>query len=138
MRPVQIIIKSSQQTPSGRSDMQIQVEGNLTNKNDTWYLTYKEPEGTGLDNTTTTLKLEDNKVTLLRSGYTKLKQVFVLGEITRSHYVTQYGSFEIEVDAKDIRVELLSDKGKIYLNYDLNMAGEKIEDQKLNIMFYSI
>lgn len=138
MRPVQIIIKSSQQTPSGRSDMQIQVEGNVTNKNDAWYVTYKEPEGTGLDNTTTTLKLEDKKVTLLRTGSTKLKQTFVLGEITHGVYETPYGNFEMQVDPKDVRVELLADKGKIYLHYDLDMAGEKIEDQKLNIMFYSI
>ncbi len=138
MRPVQIIIKSSQQTPSGRSHMEIQVEGNYAIKERVSYLVYKEPVGTGLDNTTTTLKLEKEKVTLIRTGSTELKQVFVEGETTNSIYKTPYGNFDMKVDAQGVKVELIEDKGKIDLQYHLNVGGERIEDQKLNLHFYSI
>jgi uncharacterized beta-barrel protein YwiB (DUF1934 family) len=138
MRAAQILIKSSQQTSSGRSDLAIEVEGSVTSKEETTYLTYKEPEGTGLDNTTTTLKLEKDKVTLIRTGSTTLRQVFKAGEITTGTYQTPYGNFPLEVDAKEVKVELIKDKGKITLQYDLIIAGEKIEDQKLNIFYYSI
>ncbi|SES85172.1 DUF1934 domain-containing protein [Anaerobranca gottschalkii] len=138
MRAAQILIRSSQQTSSGRSDLAIEVEGSVTSKEETTYLTYKEPEGTGLDNTTTTLKLEKDKVTLIRTGSTTLRQVFKAGEITTGVYQTPYGNFALEVDAKEVKVELIKDKGKITLQYDLIIAGEKIEDQKLNIFYYSI
>ncbi|SHJ79321.1 Uncharacterized beta-barrel protein YwiB, DUF1934 family [Anaerobranca californiensis DSM 14826] len=138
MRAVQILINSSQQTSSGRSDLAIEVEGSVTSKGEATYLTYKEPEGTGLDNTTTTLKLEKDKVTLIRNGSTSLKQVFVAGEKTDSLYQTPYGNFPLKVESKDVKVELIKDKGKISLHYDLVIGGEKIQDQKLILVYYSI
>lgn len=138
MRAAQILIKSSQKTELGRSDMEIEVEGSVSIKNEITYLVYKEPEGTGLDNTTTTLKLEKDKVTLIRSGSTNFRQLFLKGETTFGTYKTPYGNFPIEAFSKEVKVDLIKDKGKVNLHYDLSLAGEKMEDQKLTIGYYSI
>lgn len=138
MRAAQILIKSSQKTETGRSEMEIEVEGSISTKNSVCYLIYKEPEGTGLVNTTTTLKIDDQKVTLIRSGSTSLKQVFQKGEETYSTYKTPYGNFPLTVAAKEVKVELIKDKGKIFLQYDISVGGERMEDQSLTLHFYSI
>lgn len=138
MRAARILIKSSQKTEKGRSEMEIEVEGSITTKKSACYLIYKEPEGTGLDNTTTSLKIEEGKITLIRTGSTSLKQVFIRGEETYSEYKTPYGNFPITVNSKEVKAELIKDKGKIFLQYDISVGGEKLEDQSLAMHFYSI
>ncbi|WP_350343580.1 DUF1934 domain-containing protein [Proteinivorax tanatarense] len=133
MDSINLIISSSQNNEGERSNIQVDAKGKLYTKSGTDYIVYDEPEGTGLDGTTTTVKVKEGKVTLIRSGMTNMKQIFFPGEKTESIYKTPYGNFLVEVDAQNVEVQKFDNEIKIYLEYNLRVAGESVGHQTLNL-----
>ncbi|WP_353894597.1 DUF1934 domain-containing protein [Proteinivorax hydrogeniformans] len=128
-----LTISSSQKNDGESSNIQVDAKGKLYNKNGTDYIVYDEPEGTGLEGTITTVKVKDNQVTLIRSGQTGMKQVFLSGKQTQSLYKTPYGSFPMEVQSEKVEIQRSTDGIKIRLKYNLNVAGQSVGQQTLSL-----
>ncbi|MCX7619179.1 DUF1934 domain-containing protein, partial [Tepidiforma sp.] len=81
------------------------TEGRLTRENGEYVVSYEESEITGLNGTTTTLKVSKDSVTLIRHGNNSSMMLFEVGKTHLTGYDTQYGSVMMGITAKSVDVD---------------------------------
>lgn len=119
-KQVLITVNSVIDDVSGDKDkMCFVTEGTLTKEKDGYILKYEESEITGLEGTTTTLKVEKNSVTLIRHGNVDSMMLFEVGKTHLTDYDTQYGSVILGITAKNVDVDFCESGGNIKVDYIL-------------------
>ncbi|AQS60410.1 DUF1934 domain-containing protein [Desulforamulus ferrireducens] len=108
--------------------------GTFYTKNNCYYILYKESELTGMADTSTTLKVADKTVTLIRNGSVNMRQVFELGQTHRSLYQNSLGMMEMTVTPWNIEVDLTDIGGSIKLEYELALDGTAVGTNSLEII----
>lgn len=103
------------------SKMELITEGKYYKKGESVYVTYKESEVTGMEGTTTTIKIKGDMVTLMRFGTVNSQFVFERGQKHLSYYDTQYGSFTIGVFTNNMEIDLQEFGGEIRVGYQLDI-----------------
>lgn len=106
----------------------VTLRGKLYTKDELYIISYKET-AEGLGKTLTTLKFKSGRVELLRSGELSSFIVFDKKAPFNGIYPTPYGKFPITVTTNKIEVSAGEDEGRIFLNYVLDLAGEKIKNK---------
>ena len=110
------------------NEMELVTEGKYYKKGDAYYITYKESEVTGMLGTTTTLKVAEGKVTLMRFGSVNTQFIFEQGQKHLSYYDTTYGAFTIGILANEVNINVDDSGGEIRVDYlleiDNNKSGE--------------
>ena len=86
-----------------------------------WTLTYLEGEASGLGGTRTTLELAEGRITLTRAGEYQSQMVFEEGLRHLSLYNTPYGSLEIGVHTRRMKVDLDKNGGQIEISYAIEI-----------------
>jgi len=102
--------------------MELITEGKLYKKENAFYISYKETGVTGMEGTTTTLKVEENRVTLIRHGTVSSTFVFEEGVENISHYATEYGVFTVGVKADRVESTMDERGGIVAVSYSLDMV----------------
>jgi uncharacterized beta-barrel protein YwiB (DUF1934 family) len=103
------------------SKMELITEGKYYKKGKAFYITYKESEVTGMEGTTTTLKVKDDIVTLMRFGTVNSQFIFERGQKHMSYYDTQFGAFTIGVFTNNMDIDLQEYGGEIRVGYHLDV-----------------
>lgn len=130
-----ISVKGSQTNVDNDVDgMELVTEGKYYKKGDTYYVTYKESEVTGMEGTTTTLKVADGRVTLMRFGSVNSQMVFEQGQKHVSHYDTTFGAFTIGVFASEVDIKMDDSGGEIHVDYHLEIDNNKTGDNDFYMM----
>lgn len=115
------------------------TKGSLVQKNGKYYLKYTEAPATPADVTvTTTMKIEDSKVTVLRYGETNTQMVMETGKKHMSYYETPYGSLLVGVIADNISLDIGEQKGKIRIDYDLEINESMMSRNTINLSYEEI
>ena len=108
--------------------MELVTEGKYYKEDEAYCVTYDESEITGMYGTTTTIKVLDGVVTLIRVGSVNSHFVFQQGQKHVSYYDTEYGAFTIGVLANAVDVRMNDSGGEIRVGYQLeidnNNTGE--------------
>lgn len=135
MKEVKIIIKGKQTSVEGEvNNIEMVTEGKFYKKNDIYYIVYDESEITGMEGSTTTLKIDGNKVLMKRFGSNTSKLIFEKGNKHISEYETIYGNMPIEVITSKADIDISdSGKGRIDLAYRLDISGVLESSNKLSI-----
>lgn len=135
MKEVMLKIKGTQKNVDGEeSEIELITEGKFYLKNGTYYLVYDESEISGMEGSTTTLKIEDKKVSMKRFGSNSSTLIFERGIKHKSSYQTFYGDMNVEVVTKKIDVDISKmGKGKIDLSYRLSISNMVESQNKLSI-----
>lgn len=107
------------------SILELVTEGKYYSQDGAYYVTYNESEVTGMSGTTTTLKVADGIVTLMRSGAVNSHFVFQRGQKHMSYYDTEYGAFTISVIASKVDIEVDDTGGEIRVGYRLEIDNNK-------------
>jgi uncharacterized beta-barrel protein YwiB (DUF1934 family) len=133
-KKVHISITTTQTNELGEKDsIHFQTTGNIYIKDNSTYLLYDESALSGMEGSTTSLKIEPNKVTLSRMGTSQLKHTFVEGVYDNGAYVTPYGTMITKVLPSKVFVDLTENGGSINLEYELFVGKEKIGVNELLI-----
>lgn len=114
--------------------MELVTEGKYYKKGKTYYVTYKESEVTGMEGTTTTLKVADGVVTLLRFGSVNSQFIFQQGQKHVSYYDTAYGAFTIGVFANNVSVSIDDCGGEIRVDYQLEIDNNKSGENDFHML----
>ena len=102
------------------------VEGTYVVKNDSVYITYKESEISGMEGTTTTLKITDHSLNIIRFGTYNSKLEFKHNEETITNYQTPYGNIQIIINTSLLKIDMRQEeKSNIHLKYTLGTEGEE-------------
>lgn len=135
MKRVTLKIKGTQIDVNGeKNEIELITEGKFYIKNGSYYLVYNETELSGMEGSTTTLKIENEKVSMKRFGSNSSALIFEEGIKHKSLYQTFYGDMSMEVVTKKIDVNISEmGKGKVDLFYRLNMSNMIESQNRLSI-----
>lgn len=109
------------------------TEGKYYKKGDKHYLSYKETEVTGFEETTTMLKIENDRVALTRYGQFNTHMIFAPGEKHTGYYDTPFGSFTVGVISDAVKVEFGQNSGKIDIKYSLEIDNSTKAEHTLSL-----
>lgn len=134
MKKAVISVKGTQKNIRDESDtIELITEGNFYMKGNTFYVTYNETELSGMDGTTTTLKISDDAVTLMRFGSNRSKMVFQKNKRHQSDYFTPYGKVLLGVEPSDIYVNMDEKGGELIIKYALDLDNEVVSNNELHL-----
>lgn len=128
-----IISVFSGENENNEEPISVTTPGEFYERNNCYYAMYKETEISGMDGTTTTLKINPDKFCIVRMGTTSTKMEFKKGEKTFSLYNTPYGALELEIDTKAMDISVDDKGGKVYIKYDLNISKQTHQTTELDI-----
>ena len=134
MKPVKIRIISSVKDENGRQQPSEQIcFGRMAEKNGTNYVFYEESEVTGLEGTKTTIKWNDERIIILRSGTLDHRQEFSQGLVDKSLYQTPYLKIPLETATKYLYTGFRKGVWNLEIEYSLSHSGQPYGDMKILI-----
>ncbi|MGI9862984.1 DUF1934 domain-containing protein [Moorella naiadis] len=133
-KDVLVRVRGTQTNELGEQDsIELITEGRFFIRDQHYYILYNETYLSGMEGTTTTLKVEPRRVTLNRMGTAEQKTTFETGILNAGFYVTPYGTMRISVLPSKVEVDLTEQGGSINLEYELQLGQEKVSDNQLQI-----
>ncbi|MBC9784553.1 DUF1934 family protein [Heliobacillus mobilis] len=133
-KDVLVSVLGTQTNDVGEKDtIHLITEGKMFKKPTSYYIVYNESEISGMEGTTTTLKVEPHRVTLNRMGSSEFKQTFEEGVLHQGVYHTPFGSMHLGVIPSKVDVALDDQGGSINLIYELQADQRKLSDNSLLI-----
>lgn len=134
---VNLFTKAIQTDMGGeKNEIEFFVQGNYVEKNDSVYITYKESEISGMEGTSTTLKITSDSLNIIRFGAYNSKLEFKGDQETLTNYQTPYGNVPILIKTKLLEIDLRrGEKSNIHLKYTLETEGEEPLNNEVIISF---
>lgn len=132
MKKKAIISVSSRQIGDDE-DIEVVTPGIFYNEDGDFCAEYAETEISGMEGTTTTLKINPEKFSLIRSGSTNAKMDFDKKTDSVSMYNTPYGTLELRIETKKLDISVGEKGGDIYIKYLLSVLGQEPLDTTLKI-----
>ncbi|MDD3840928.1 MAG: DUF1934 domain-containing protein [Clostridia bacterium] len=111
------------------------TEGKFYSKEGKYYIVYKESEISGMEGTTTTIKIEDDMVSLIRLGTNNSHLVFRKGTKYVNYYNTPYGDLHMEVFPTKVESYISDTEGSIDLRYHLDVGGSYAGENQIFVSF---
>ncbi|MDR0406251.1 MAG: DUF1934 domain-containing protein [Clostridiales bacterium] len=126
-KDVIISLKGRQTDGEEHGEIELVTEGSYYKEDGNYYVTYDETEVTGMVGTTTTLKIEADKITMLRCGQNNSQMIFEKGRRHLCCYETPFGAFTIGVRSNNVSIDVSENGGEISAEYrveiDNNASG---------------
>lgn len=115
----------SKQDDDKSDKIEVVTPGNFYKKNDSYYAVYDETAITGMEDTTTTLKIGTDKFSLIRMGSTSTKMNFIESNEELVLYNTPYGTMELGINTKKLNININDEGGNVDVIYNLSVGGNK-------------
>ena len=116
------------------SELELVTEGKYYKKGNAYFITYKESEVTGMEGTTTTLKVIDGVVTLMRFGMVNTQFIFEQGQKHVSYYDTSHGAFTIGIFANEVNINVDDSGGEIKVDYEIEIDNNKSGENDFHML----
>ncbi|MGO1711935.1 MAG: DUF1934 domain-containing protein, partial [Senegalia sp. (in: firmicutes)] len=99
MKEVLVKVIGTQKLEDGeKTEIELVTKGKLYDKSGSYYLIYDESEISGLENSTTSLKINDDEVSMKRFGENNSKMEFKKDYKYNTLYAAMWGGLELGVD----------------------------------------
>jgi uncharacterized beta-barrel protein YwiB (DUF1934 family) len=131
-----ISIRGGQNFPEFEEDggIELVTRGHMTRENGDYLITYQESPLTGLDGTTTTLRVAGGRVILSRTGPVCSFLVFEQGRRYFSHYDTEEGPLTIGVSARRVKTRLDDAGGQIEVDYEIEIGEALAGENRIRVV----
>lgn len=124
MRKVIVTVVGTQTDAAGEeSRIEFMTVGSRRDRDGVSYITYRESEVSGLEGTTTLLKLYADRLTVVRMGAVEAKQEFRSGLRCDGAYITPYGTMKMAVHTRKLERTAAGGRDKVTAGYDLEING---------------
>lgn len=117
----------SEVTARGDTDRtEFVTEGAFYRESDAECLSYRETEVSGMSGTTTTVRLEPDKVSVIRLGSVNALMEFEKGKRCVAMYTTPFGDVPLSIQTRAITVDRneANEPVQIHLDYVIGMEGK--------------
>ena len=126
-----ISIKGSQLYEGQDPDVtELVTAGTLRLEQEGYTIAYQETELTGLEGTTTKLRIEGPRVTLLRQGSVNSQMIFEVGRKHLSMYETPYGALAVGIETRRLKNTVDEAGGDLEIDYAIEidnlLAGKSL------------
>ncbi|WP_353854304.1 DUF1934 family protein [Bacillus sp. Bos-x628] len=117
---ISIHVKSVMRPETEQAEtIEFRTTGTYQEINDKTYLTYYEEHEMG--KVKTVVKMSEKEIFVMRSGAIHMKQRFLIGETTVTHYKMPFGTLQLDMHTHGI--ELDEENGLLHITYDM-LTGE--------------
>lgn len=129
-----ITIKTVQSTQDTEPyDIEMTCDGEYTFGAGKSVLKYKEPEGSGLGNTVTTVEMDNESITITRCGDNNSRMFFKENEIYKGVYEMPFGMFSIRINSEKVDISR-DDKGAHFsAEYAMELEGVVASRNKIEL-----
>jgi uncharacterized beta-barrel protein YwiB (DUF1934 family) len=131
-----IISVVSKQADSKELDddiIEVVTPGKFYKKDNSYYAVYEETEISGMKGTTTTLKIDEEKFTLIRTGTTNTEMKFKKYVRDLTLYNTPHGALDLTVDTKELKMKVDNNGGDVFIDYDMRIGNQQVLSTTLKI-----
>ena len=119
-----INVTSVQRDETGKDEkITLETPGIYGEEGNMRYVSYRETKLAGMEGTTTTLRVYEDHVSLLREGTFLQEHEYRIGKSSKSTYQTLMGPLEVTVVTRSIEDSLTGGEGKVVLTYDVELKG---------------
>lgn len=118
------------------NEIEMVTEGKRYEKNGATYLVYEETSLSGMEGSTTTLKIEgEERVSMKRFGSASSLMVFEKGKRHSTDYQTPFGNFRMEIKTTELKVDVAPGRrqGAIQIAYEMHIVGLAETSNELNL-----
>ncbi len=115
------------------NEIELTTKGKFAEKNGKFYIIYQESELTGFEDTTTTIKVSENAVSMTRSGKYNSKMIFRRGEKCLCSYQTPYGVIPVGVNPVLLESRMDKQGGNVNIEYVLDVDNQDYLKNRLNL-----
>lgn len=136
-KKVIVCILGIQQYEDYEDSIEVVAPGRYYVKNDKIYITYKERLQDELEDTTTTIKVDGKKVSVMRFGGINSNMTFELNKKHTTYYDTNQGALVVSVFAKHINIDLRDGEGELEIIYGLEMNHTSMGINSFHIKVHS-
>jgi uncharacterized beta-barrel protein YwiB (DUF1934 family) len=134
-KKVSLHTRAVQRDSNGSQDkIEFYAEAKQAVKNGVRYVSYKETALSGMEGTSTILRIAEDTLSILRFGAYRSKLEFKQGEERRTLYQTPYGTMEIHIRTQLLTIAWQQDEScSIHLKYSLESTGQEALSNELHI-----
>ncbi len=128
-----ISIRTAQEIDGEQETIALDTRGRYAVRNNKIYITYKESEMTGYEDTTTTIKVSDDNVSVSRTGRYVSKMDYINGEKSLCLVNTPYGQVGAAVTTKNIKFDFGTDGGVLNMDYLLDADNQNFIKNNMTV-----
>jgi len=129
---ISVVSKQSDNEDDGDA-IEVVTPGKFYKENNCYYAVYEETEISGMKGTTTTLKIDEEKFTLIRTGTTNTEMNFKKYVRDLTLYNTPHGALDLTVDTKELKMNVDNSGGDVFIDYDMIIGNQQILSTTLKI-----
>jgi uncharacterized beta-barrel protein YwiB (DUF1934 family) len=119
-----ISVLSKQGNSKDDNDIEVVTPGEFYKKDDCYYAVYNETKISGMEGTTTTMKIYPKTFSLIRMGTTATKMDFKENSENLVLYNTPYGILELKIETKDLKINVDDEGGEVSIDYNMCVSGQ--------------
>ena len=128
-----IILKIKQTSDGVADESELFTSGEFRFHKGSYYIDYDESEATGFEGSHTQLKVDDNVLTMTRTGKNFTGLVFEDGVRHYCHYGTDFGSCMVGITPSRLKQNLNSNGGEINLKYSVDVNAGLMTENEITI-----
>ncbi|WP_295363911.1 DUF1934 domain-containing protein [uncultured Pseudoramibacter sp.] len=134
-RPVWLTVVSQSAVEGDTERTEFMTEGDLVWEGETPCLNYQETEVSGMSGTTTTVRIEPDKVSVIRLGTINSMMEFEAGSSCMAVYKTPLGEVPMSIDTRQIEIERDESFGPlhVHLDYIISSNGQEVTANTMDI-----
>ncbi len=133
MENCSITLKIKQTSDGVTDESELFTRGEFRFHKGSYYIDYDESEATGYVGSHSQLKVDDNILTMTRTGKNFTSLVFENGVRHFCHYGTDYGTCMVGITTSLFRQKLSSDGGEITLKYSIDVNAGLMTENEITI-----
>lgn len=119
-----VSIKTRQSAPGTEPyDIEMTCDGEYIYGEEKSVLKYKEPEGSGLGNTITTVEMDNCSITITRCGDNNSRMFFKENETYKGVYEMPFGMFSICINSERVEVQREDNNAHFKAEYTMELEG---------------
>ena len=113
--------------------IEVVTPGKFYKEDNCYYAVYEETEISGMKGTTTTLKIDEEKFTLVRTGTTNTEMKFKKYVRDLTLYSTPHGALDLTVDTRELKMDVDDNGGDVFIDYDMIVGNQQVLSTILQI-----
>lgn len=133
MENCSITLKVKQTSEGVTDESELYTRGEFRFHKGSYYIDYDESEATGYEGSHAQLKVDDNILTMTRTGKNFTGLVFENGVRHYCHYGTEFGNCMVGITTSVFRQNLTSDGGEINLKYSVDVNAGLMSENEITI-----
>lgn len=133
MENCSITLKVKQTSEGVTDESELYTRGEFRFHKGSYYIDYDESEATGYEGSHAQLKVDDNILTMTRTGKNFTGLVFENGVRHYCYYGTEFGNCMVGITTSVFRQNLTSDGGEINLKYSVDVNAGLMSENEITI-----